>query len=139
MANLSNQKHSLLNDYLTGVLMVLISALFVWFIFFSFETRHVYSEVIHKNYAYAIGGILSVAFQIIFLISGGWERPIYTVIDRWSEFIQDIGISFKYAIGSLLKHYFQNGIVLLLYIFILLSTINMSVHGVLFLIELYGM
>ena len=139
MSIFNDQKHSVFSDYLAGFIMVLISALFVWFIFFSFESQHVYTELTHWNYAYAIGGSLSVAFQLIFLISGGWQRPIYTVFDRWNEFFQDIGISIKYALGSLLTHYFQNGIVLLVYIFILLSTVNMSVHGILYLIELYGL
>ena len=139
MDNQSNGKKTLLNEYFAVLLVVGISILFVCFTFLIFDNLIDYREIVNWNYAYSIGGTLALGYQIIFLISGGWSRSFYIFLERWKDFFDDIKISFKFAITSFFENIFNNGVVFLLYLFVLLSTLNMCVHGFQYLITLYGL
>ena len=138
MNDTNNQKNSLKNDYIAGFIVILLSIFFVWFVYFVVKIFASYSETVCWNYGFSIGGTLAIGFQIIFLMSGGWEKPINIVVERWKDFFSDLSISIKFAFSSLFENYKSQGIVLLFYIFIMLCTINMCIHGFSYLITLYG-
>lgn len=135
----SNKKKSLKNDYFSVILVIFFSAIFVLLVFTILQSTTQYTEIVNWNHAFSIGGTLAIGYQVIFLISGGWERPINIFLERWKDFLADIKISFKFAVISLFDNLKNNGVVFLLYVFILLNTINMCVHGFSYLIELYNL
>ena len=139
MENQSNQKYSIINDYIALFFVLGVSALFVYFTFLLFDSFTTYPEFVNWNYAYCIGGILALLYQIVYLISGGWTKGVRIFLDRWTDFFGDIRISVKLAISSILENYIRNGISFILYIFLFLSTINMCVHGFQYLVSLYGL
>jgi hypothetical protein len=139
MENQSKQKYSIINDYIALFFVLGISMFFVYLMFIIFDSMAKYDEVVNWNYAYSLGGILAFCFQLIYLISGGWSRGINIFIERWTEFFGDMRISFKFAVSSLFENFISNGITFFLYLFLLMSTLNMCVHGCQYLISLYGL
>lgn len=137
MGRAINKENSLAKDYLAGILLILVNAVFVYIIFWFFSRADLYDEYTNWNYGFSIGGTLGCAFQIIFYISGGLTKPFWAFVRRWKDFFDDLKISFKFAISSLFESFIRDGVVFLWYILILLCTINMSAHGFLYFIELY--
>lgn len=139
MGRAINKENSLKNDYFGGIVLIIISAIFVCVVYLIFNTCSPYGTKICWEYGFSIGGTLAIAFQIIFYIAGGLKRPIDAVIKRWKNFFSDLQISFKFAIEGVLDSFKDDGIVLLWYLLIMLCTINMCVHGFSYLIAFYGL
>ena len=139
MGRAINNENSVSNDYLAGVALIFISAIFVFMVFGFFQLFGQYKTYDNWQYGFSIGGTLAVAFQLGFYLVGGLRRPIGAVTKRWKDFFDDLKISVKFAFEGLFESFRVDGVVLLWYILILLSTINMSVHGFKYLFALYGM
>ena len=134
----NGKTYSAKNDYIACLIVILASAFLICGVYLVFSYIAQYSNTINWNYGFSIGGMVAFLIQLSFIISGGLNNSFNVFIARWSDFFSDVSFSFKFAFQSLFKSFIVNGIAFLCYILILLATLTLSIHGFLYLIDLYG-
>lgn len=135
----NGKTYSAKNDYIACLIVILTSAFWICIVYIVFSKAARYSNIVNWNYGFSIGGIVAFLTQVAFIISGGLKNSFNIVKARWSDFFSDLSFSIKFAFKSLFDSFVGNGIAFLCYILVLLSTLNLTIHGFLYLIDLYGM
>ena len=135
----NNGKKTLISEYFAAIFVILVTLFCVLLSYFMFNKTTGYPDAVNWNYAFSLGGILALGYQLIFIISGGWSRAFKVFIERWAEFFSDLTISFKLAISSLIDSIINDGVLLILHLGVFLSTLYMCVTGCQYLITLYGL
>ena len=134
----TNEKSTCIKDFFAGFVFIFMISIFVLVFYFIFDKCTSYSKTTNWNYAFFIGGMVAVAYQIMIMLTGGWKNAFNVFVERWHDFFTDLKMSFWFAFKSLLSNYRDKGIVLVWYLLIFLCSLNMCIHGCLYLVELYG-
>lgn len=118
--------------------MILVDVFLVCVLYWIFSEVSDYTDIADWNYGFSFGGMAALGVQASYYVAGGLKNSFGVVALRWSDFFANLSISFKFAIISLFENFKEEGIAFVCYILVSLATLNVSIHGFMYFIELYG-
>lgn len=138
MGRTINKAPTAKNDYIVCLIMILVDVFLVCGLYWIFGEVSHYTDIANWNYGFSFGGMVALGVQASYYVAGGLKNSFGVVALRWSDFFANLSISFKFAIISLFENFKEEGIAFVCYILVSLATLNVSIHGFMYFIELYG-
>ena len=134
---LRDSKTTVKNECATCVLVLIGTALFSLMIYYLFDKLSNGPESANIYYGFGFGSSAGFLFMISFIIAGGLKNSFSIVLERWSDFIENLQISFGFAIKDYFTHIKDEGMVFWLYILVMIIQLLVASHSLSTLADLF--
>lgn len=117
---LKDSKITVKNECITCALVLIGTALFSLFIFYIFDKLSSGPKHANIYYGFGFGSAAGFLFMVSFIIAGGLKNSFSIVQERWADFIENLKISFGFALKDFFTHIKNEGMVFWLYILVMI-------------------